>query len=118
MRTCRALLALVLVLALALGVSRPMPASAEMQVGMQASDMVMKSMMSDLPISGMCDKCVKKDQTKHACFAVCVGLQAVLPIASMLRVAARAPHDPLAERQFNGSGAPPDLPPPKLIVSV
>ncbi|MBN8995197.1 MAG: hypothetical protein J0H94_08220 [Rhizobiales bacterium] len=95
-----------------------MPASAEMRGGMQASDMVMKGMTSDLPMSGMCDKCIKKDQAKHACFAVCVGLQAVLPIGSVLRVAATAPHDPLAERLFNGSGAPPDLPPPKLIVSV
>jgi hypothetical protein len=89
-----------------------------MQGGVQASDMVMKGMISDLSMSGMCDKCIKKDQAKHACFAVCVGLHAVLPVASVLGAATRAPLDPLAERQFNGSGAPPDLPPPKLIVSV
>jgi hypothetical protein len=85
---------------------------------MQASDIAMKGMTSDLSTSGMCDKCIKKGLAKHACFAVCVGLHAVLPVANVLRVAARAPLDPLAERQFNGAGAPPDLPPPKLIVSI
>jgi hypothetical protein len=116
MPTCRGFLALLLVLALALGTGRPMPAAAEMQSGAQASKMVMNAMASDLSMSGMCDKCVKKEPATHACFAVCVGVQAVLPVLAVLRASSRAPLYPLVERQFSGSAAPPDLPPPKLNV--
>ena len=112
----RGFLAVLLVLALVLGTGWPMPAAAGMQGGAQASNMT--AMAPDLSMSGMCDKCIEKHPATHACFAACVGVQAVLPVMGVLRVAARAPLDPLVERQFDGSAAPPDLPPPKLSVLV
>jgi len=95
-----------------------MPSAAEMQSGAEASKMVMGAIASDLPMLGMCDKCIKKDPATDACFAVCVGIQAVLPVASVLGGAARVPLHPHVERLFNGSTSPPDLPPPKLSVLV
>ena len=114
MRSGRGFLALLLVLALVIGTGQPMLAAAEMQSGAPASGMIMDAMSSAVPMSGMCDKCITKDQATHACFAVCVDVQAVLPVTSILRVCARAPLAPLVVRRFNGSAAPPDLPPPKL----
>lgn len=112
MLSCRGLLGVLLILALVLGTAQFMPASAEMQSNVQSS--AMKAMTSDPSVSGMCDKCLKKAAATHSCFGVCVGVQAVLPVASVFRVFARAPLEFRVERQFNGATAPPDLPPPKL----
>ena len=78
--------------------------------------MVMDTMGSDLSMSGMCDKCTKKDPATHACFAVCAGLQAAVPVVCIIRVPARSLLTPFAERQVDGSTVSPDLPPPKLSV--
>jgi hypothetical protein len=114
MQISRGLFALMFLLALALGASGPMPAAADMQPSPQGRDVVAITMTCALCTSGLCNSCVKKDGAKQVCLVVCAGLQAVLPVASPLRVAVRMPFDPLAAREFNGAGLPPDLPPPKL----
>jgi hypothetical protein len=114
MHSRRALVAVLLVvLALVFGTGHPMPAAAEMPGGKQASAMAMNAVASDASPSGMCDKCLKKDLATHACFAVCVGVEAVLPVTSVVRAQARASLASLVERQFHGAAGPPDPPPPK-----
>ncbi len=80
--------------------------------------MVINTMTSDLSMSGMCDKCAKHEGATHSCFAVCVGVQAVLPVMIVLRVAVQAPLDPFVDRQSDGTAGPPDLPPPKLNILI
>ena len=116
MRRCRCFFSLLLVLALVLGTVRSMPAAAEKQHVAQALELVMDAMASDTWMLGVCDKCIKKNPAIHACFGVCVGLQAVLPAVLIQRYSAKAALAPFAERQFDGSVASLDPPPPKLSV--
>jgi hypothetical protein len=87
-----------------------------MQGGTAATSMLMSAIASDLSMSGMCDKCIKKDSTARACDPVCAGVQAVLPSARIPTAFARARIAPIAERQFKGAATPPDPPPPKPSV--
>jgi hypothetical protein len=116
MRSCRGFLVFLLALALVLGTGWPMAVAAGKQHGDKAPDMVMSAVASDIPMSRMCDNCINKNPVIHACFVVCVGLQAVLPAASVLRETAEAALTPFTERQFHGSAAALDPPPPKLAI--
>lgn len=115
MGCCRGFLAFLLVLALMLGAGRPVPSAAEIHGGATVTPMLMSAMALDLSMSGMCDKCPKKDSAMRGCAGVCVGVQAVLPVPNIQLISARALLTPFAERRCDGSAAPPDPPPPKLI---
>jgi hypothetical protein len=84
-----------------------------MQSGTAATPMLMSAIASDLSMSGMCDKCIKKDPTARACYPVCAGVQAVLQSASIPTAFARARVAPIAEQQLEAAATPPDPPPPK-----
>ena len=116
MRNCTGLLALLLVLGLVLGSGRLVTAAHEIQNGAKAPILVMNPMAPHMTMSGTCEKCLGKDPATHACFVVCFGVEAILPDTNIVRVLARAPLSPLADRQLNGSAVPPDPPPPKLSV--
>lgn len=114
MRSCRVFLAILLVVAVLVGAGAVSFSGAEMQHGTPVTDIVMRSTAAANSTSSMCDKCLNKDPAKHACLALCVGVQAAPPHASILRVATRIPRAPLGERHVDGSAIAPDLPPPKL----
>jgi hypothetical protein len=116
MCSCRGFLVLLLALALALGTGWPMAVAAGKQQGAKSPDIVMSVVASDIPMSRMCEKCIKKNPALHACFVVCVGLHAVLPAASVLRDTAEVALTPFAELKFDGSAAALDPPPPKLAI--
>ena len=116
MRSFRDSLSLLLVLALMLGTAQHLASSAGMQRGTPASNLAVSAMMSDMSMSGLCDKCMKKGSATHDCFGACVGAQVIMPSIGFVPIWAVATPAPFMEQQFSGSSTPPDLPPPKLTV--
>lgn len=92
-----------------------MPSAAEMHGGTTVTPMLISAMALDVSMSVMCNKCTKKDSAMRGCSGVCVGVEAVLPVPNIQPISARARLTPFAEQRFDGSAAPPDPPPPKLI---
>ena len=116
MRRCRDFLSLLLVLAVVLGAGHRTLSFAEMQHGAPASNLAMSAMESGMSMSGLCDRCVKKGPTMHACFGSCVGAQVIAPSIGFAPIWAEATAALFIEQLFSGSSTPPDLPPPKLTV--
>jgi hypothetical protein len=85
----------------------------EMQPAAPGMDMSMKAASTEVPVSGMCDKCMKKGPATHACFSHCATIQAIMPAARAWTVVSRHVMTPPTECRAYGSDQPPDLPPPK-----
>jgi hypothetical protein len=113
MRACLGLLALFFMLALVLGTDQLTAAARAFQDEVQMSGMVVNTSSSDVPTSGTCDKCLWKDQATHACFAVCAVVQAVLPQVTFFMVSTGIRLSPAPDRQVDGTGIAPAIPPPR-----
>ena len=110
----RLLFVLSLVLSLVLGPGLANASAFATDGAAPSMPMSMKMAPTGTSAPPMCDKCMKGGPAAHTCSNVCVGVQAVLPAASLSLAAVRVRLSSREEQDGESTRAPPDPPPPKL----